>query len=251
VPRADCSKCLRLHGTDPPAGVFPCKASQTDEKGQAVCVFCADNLPCPLQIRRLAQSKAALRMLKAIDASSSIVEVNAAGTHAREPQEFRKRTSPNRSTPERAKLHVIAEKPKENQKMPTVTSPAPTSIAAAAERLCTRCKQNPLSYNNSTGICGECQRKLGGRVRPKKTNGHIARPHRGLQLERDVAKPSGAAKPKGADHRATPSVDGGAAPRDRIQSLAAGIESRVELLLAAVPVQEKTKMLAAWMAGTL
>src|ERR1700688_2056568 len=44
-------------------------------------------------------------------------------------------------------------------------------IRNPAARICSSCKKKPLSYNNATGICAQCQGRQGGRVRSKKTDG--------------------------------------------------------------------------------
>jgi hypothetical protein len=160
-------------------------------------------------------------------------------------------TQLNQSISPRTEVHIaaassaaspaIAQKPKEDQnQMSTVT---PKTLAAAA-RLCTHCKKNPLSYNNSTGICGECQRELGGRVRPKKTNGHVAQPHRGLQLERQAQPaPPEQTKPNGADN---------ARGNGDVRLLATTyVDARVNQILNLIPREDKARMLAAWLAGTL
>jgi hypothetical protein len=140
----------------------------------------------------------------------------------------------------------------EQSKMATVTSSAPTPTTSAA-RVCKTCKVKPLSFNNTTGICSECQQFAGGRVRPKKVNGQGAvQPlARGLQLARraEVAEPAAAsAKPNGADH---PDRDGNRAQPGENAEETTRVESRVDLLLAAIPREEKARMLCAWIAGTL
>jgi hypothetical protein len=44
----DCERCVTIHG--PNQG---CTASTTDAEGKAVCIFCADGSPCPVQYRIL------------------------------------------------------------------------------------------------------------------------------------------------------------------------------------------------------
>lgn len=131
--------------------------------------------------------------------------------------------------------------------MSTAITAASTKPAQAA-RVCTTCKKNPLSYNNSTGICGECQRELGGRIRPKKTNGHgSGAQHR---ERRAVRAAPHLVKPNGADHHDLAHGNGNVLPaEDRGLSPGTPAESRVDLLLAAVPVQDKVRMLSAWLAG--
>ena len=140
--------------------------------------------------------------------------------------------------------------------MSIVTGTAPTSPAPAV-RTCASCKTNPLSYNNTTGICAKCQKLSGGRIRSKRVNGHGAvRPFaRGLQLARraEVAEPAAVAKPGGADRQDGPARSNGAQPmEDRVRSFGrTDIESRVDLVLSAIPAAEKMKMLSAWLTGTL
>jgi hypothetical protein len=159
----------------------------------------------------------------------------------------------------------------EDRKMPvTVTSSAPTSTAPAV-RLCASCKKKPLSFNNTTGVCTKCQALAGGRVRirSKKVNGHTTvQPFaRGLQLARRAEVSEAAApeptKPTGADrHDAPRGIGSGAQPaEERSRSLGlARIEERVQLLLAAVPLdaliaaiprEDQAKFVSAWLVGTL
>jgi hypothetical protein len=46
--KVDCERCVTIHG--PGQG---CTASTTDAEGKAVCIFCADGSPCPVQYRIL------------------------------------------------------------------------------------------------------------------------------------------------------------------------------------------------------
>ena len=193
-----------------------------------------------MQLRRLAAAKATLGILQQV--------------RGRGPEHS---VSPRFAvTPK-----VVARKSQEDQKMSNVTSTASTSrtSTALAARVCSSCKNNPLSYNNTTGICGECQGRQGGRVRSKKTDGHegVQPFGRGLKLPtRQVAQPMATepAKPTASDHSDTPCVDGNRAQPGEgcVRSLEkVHIESRVDLLLAAVPYEAKAKMLSAWLSGTL
>jgi hypothetical protein len=44
----DCERCIPIHGTG-------CSASCRDAAGRAICVFCADEVPCPIQFQILKQ----------------------------------------------------------------------------------------------------------------------------------------------------------------------------------------------------
>ncbi len=157
----------------------------------------------------------------------------------------------------------------EDQKMAIVTSFAPTSTAPAVH-LCTSCKKKPLSFNNTTGVCTNCQALAGGRVRvrSKKVNGHTAvRPFaRGLQLARraEVAEPAAApepAKSNGGDRNHVSRGTGAQPAKEHSRSLGVTrIEERVQLLLAAVPLdaviaaiprEDQAKLISAWLAGAL
>jgi hypothetical protein len=112
-----------------------------------------------------------------------------------------------------------------------------TTSAAPVRIICTSCKKNKLSYNNASGVCGECQRSAAeaGRT-PGKTNGH-----NGVQLHRDRERQAT------APHLVKPNEHHESAPRLSPRAPA----ERVDLLLKALPVAEKVKMLSAWLAGTL
>jgi hypothetical protein len=124
-------------------------------------------------------------------------------------------------------------------KTETVTEAVPNSRVG---RICATpgCKRI-LALNNTSGLCGECRERQ-GRSHSKKTNGHGAH---GLQLARRrvVSESAAPAKSNGADSD-PPHLNGngvGTVP----------LESRVDLLLAAMPREDKAKMLMAWLAGTL
>jgi hypothetical protein len=104
-----------------------------------------------------------------------------------------------------------------------------TTSAAPVRIICTSCKKNPLSYNNRTGVCGECQRSAAeaGRT-PGKINGH-----NGAQLHRDRERQAAPHLVKSNEHRES-------APH-------LSPESRVDLLLKALPLAEKVKMLTDWL----
>src|SRR5579864_7292624 len=46
-----CEVCFPVHGGG-------CAASYRDEKGRAICVFCADGIPCPTQLKILKETRA-------------------------------------------------------------------------------------------------------------------------------------------------------------------------------------------------
>lgn len=115
----------------------------------------------------------------------------------------------------------------------TETIPAPTSktMSTPAARRCGTCHKNPLSYNNVSGICTNCQRQH-GRPRSK------ANEHNGAQ----PAHVNGKAKGNG---------NGAQPAEDRLFVLPRVVESkRVDLLLAVIPPEEKARMLTAWLAGS-
>jgi hypothetical protein len=49
---SSCEPCFRIHGEG-------CEASYRNEKGEQICVFCEDGIPCPLQLKILRQTRAA------------------------------------------------------------------------------------------------------------------------------------------------------------------------------------------------
>jgi hypothetical protein len=84
-------------------------------------------------------------------------------------------------------------------------------------------------------------------MRSKTTDGH-----NGVQPFGQMAEPMATEleKPTSADHSDTPYANGKRAQpaEDCIRSLV-HIQSRVDLLLAAVPYETKAKMLSAWLSG--
>lgn len=144
--------------------------------------------------------------------------------------------------------------------MTHVTSSAPKSrtSTAASARVCSSCRKNPLSYNNTTGICSECQERQGGRSRSKTTDEHNAAQPFLRDLKSPTRQVAGPMVPEpataGADQPDTPYANSKTSQpaEDCIRSLGTvHIESRVDLLLAAVPYEAKAKMLSAWLSGTL
>jgi hypothetical protein len=144
--------------------------------------------------------------------------------------------------------------------MTTATTSAASTTrtpTAPASRICATCKKNALSYNNITGICGECQRSAAGFI-PKKATGH-----NGMQPRREPQAPAphlvgqqGANRDDAAPRPPLPGstdADGNRAHAAEDRNLSPGTpaELRVDLLLAAVPLAEKAKMLCAWLHGTL
>ncbi len=215
-------------------------------------MFCADGLPCPMQLRRLAQTKAALRMLQQISPGSIS---RPAVTHAIVPSSQR--------VPAPARAQLIPRSQEDHMTATQSAQRSATSIASAARdktqavteavpdpragRICGTpgCK-HVLALNNTSGFCGECRERQ-GRSHSKKTNGH------GLQLTRrqgaEVAAPE-PAKPNGADHREPADVNGNREKATESHVGPVHVESRVDLLLAAIPSADKAKMLCAWLMGS-
>jgi hypothetical protein len=121
--------------------------------------------------------------------------------------------------------------------MPTTEKITPTPTIAPPARLCKTpdCKRT-LAYNNRTGICGDCL--------SKKTKG-ILLAKRGA-APRPAPRP---AKPNGVNHHDPVHGNGNGAPPDPMRLLVMPSPSRVDLLLQAIPLEDKTKMLEAWLAG--
>ena len=235
-----CEICQRIHHG-------ACSASYR-RNGKPVCVWCADGLPCPKQSEILnagdsARSRAAfilrqLRRPKLTDAEDQ------------KPPWPQMVSADELHEPDSRPLHVTSgnESPidqnlEEQNMSATEVTPVPTAktISAHAARLCTTCHKNPLSYNNTTNICGECQKKV-GRVRNSAKTSGGAKPHREVQ----------AARERHAKQRAAANSNGngqGAQTADGSLLLMPRLDSRVDLLLAAVPREDKAKMLSAWIAG--
>lgn len=119
--------------------------------------------------------------------------------------------------------------------MTTVIDPAPsskTTSTAPPARVCAKGCGKSLSYNNTTGICSDCQKP---RSHSKKTNGH-----NGTELHPEPfsnVKKMLAALPAGRNAEEAAN--------------ARRLESRVDILLAAVPQADKAKLLNAWLSGAL
>lgn len=192
-----------------------CPASYTRD-GKPICIWCADDLPCNVQ----------RAILKSGDSARQRAVFIIAQLRRPKLQEDQTQMSATATT------------------LQTETAPAPTSRAPRvshgpspikrAARLCATCGKNPLSYNNVSHKCTHCQRQHG---RHSKTNGHNgARPHRELEHK---AAPNGNGKPNGA-----------LPVEDPIRAVgSARIESRVDRLLAAVPIEDKARLLSAWLTG--
>jgi hypothetical protein len=230
-------RCLRIHGDS-----GTCLATETDDKGEAVCIFCSDSCPCPIQLRRLKATKATLRLL------GSCEDRSPAGSPAakRAPNYSiprAPRLTPNKTNGhnalQRAEVHIIAEKPKE-ENMSTVTVPPrcqrQSAPAGPAMKVCRQagCKRQ-LGPNNTCGFCREHR----SHTKNTSADGRGVQPHREPQAAPHLVLPNGADHHDREGNRAQPAEE------------TARIESRVDLLLAAIPREEKAKMLCAWMAGTL
>jgi hypothetical protein len=71
-----CEVCLPIHGPG-------CAPSYRDERGRAICVFCADGVPCPKQLQILKQRRAHKGLegeMNGSDKSKSIAVVSTPAT---------------------------------------------------------------------------------------------------------------------------------------------------------------------------
>jgi hypothetical protein len=224
-----------------------CPASHADQQGRPLCIFCEDGLSCPQQRKILASGD------NLHDRVAAIVKIRRPG------QDLERRQALNRSILRSTVAAGVTKSQSEEDQMntseiraavPSPTVPSSTSIARA--RICGTpgCKQT-LSYNNRNGVCGNCQAKKGKRSHSKKTNGHNGvQQVRALQAprERQAAPP---AKRNGAAHHPAHRNGNGAQRAEEPSRLLVmpNVDSRVDLLLAAVPREAKAKMLDAWLAG--
>ena len=117
----DCTRCVGIHG--PGLGCF---ASFTDAVGKAVCVFCADGVPCPVQQRIIALPRS--------ERSKWLIE------------RLKQRTKSQEDRMNGTK----------KGKFPVPASPATASSAATTKRTCkvVGCEAE-LAHNNTTGFCHE------------------------------------------------------------------------------------------------
>jgi hypothetical protein len=219
--RIDCVRCTAVHGPG-------CSASYKDASGAAICVFCADSLPCPISLRMLKQirspnhSVSQFAMMMQRDAIANIIAPGNGNGHSP------KRESEKHESQEEDRMSTNTEATATQGSKIAPLAPPPT-------RLCKSCGKNRLSRNNLIGICRACGDSQ-GRSHSKKTNGH-----------------NGAAD---HHHRDPAHSNGNGRPADRI-------ELRVDLLLNVVdektfdsmielvPREDKAKMLRAWLAGSL
>jgi hypothetical protein len=220
----DCARCLSIHGPG-------CPASHTNEDGTPICIFCLDSLPCAIQQRVMASGKTRRDRAKYIvtEARKHLSEIKRSHNEYNEQVQHDEQVQcPDRSIPPSA---VAVPESQEDQKMSTVTS----EITARPRAICSSegCK-NTLSYNNATGTCGNCRKHAS-----QKMNGHNgAQPH--LKRHAAPAKPNG----NGAAHHDSAVHSNG-------NGNGAHVESRVELLLAQIPREDKARLLLAYLAGTV
>jgi hypothetical protein len=257
----DCARCLKAHGPGCPAAVTV--------DGEAVCVFCLDGLACPVAMRILKQIRSPLHDPRKFAVAHS-KEVTAAAA-------ARKKSLSQEDQ------NVMA-----TVTAPTPTSATPTSatstaaLSSAAAGICKvqGCK-NQLGLNNMSGLCRDHRphTKVNGNGNGasstartcdvqgcKSTLGSnnlsgTCPAHRRLQAARAVKaeQPAALVKPNGHDPAHGNGNGNGA--EDRLKALGASrIEQRVQLLLGAVPldavievipIEDKHKMVSAWLAGTL
>lgn len=143
----------------------------------------------------------------------------------------------------------------EDLPMATEITPAPTSKPTsthAVPRLCGTCHKQPLSYNNVSNMCTGCQRQH-GRPRPN-GNGHNGgvRPHREPQAQPHKAAKNGADRDRDPVNGKAKGNGNGAQPaEDRLLGMPRVESSRLDILLAAIPREDKARMLTAWLAGSL
>lgn len=155
--------------------------------------------------------------------------------HKEQVQQIEQVQRPDRSIPA-----VAVPESQEDQKMSTVTTEVTRPSTARPLSICSECGKNKLSYNNGTGTCGNCRKHSS-----QKTNGHNgAHPRRELQAS--PKRKAAPAKPNG----------NGAVHHDSVvhsneNGNGAHVESRVELLLAQIPREDKTRLLLAYLAGTI
>lgn len=70
----DCERCFPVHGPG-------CPASYTDAEGKKICVFCADSVPCPAQVRwiRRIQKEKSMNSCKQQGCSAKLSHNNRSG----------------------------------------------------------------------------------------------------------------------------------------------------------------------------
>jgi len=123
-------------------------------------------------------------------------------------------------------------------------TPVPTSSKSTTAPPARICKTpgcgKILAYNNVTGVCGECLAKKTKGILDAKRAPAAAAPakHNGAR-HHDPAHSNG--KSNGNGNGATP---------DPMRLLVMTRDvSRIDLLIQAIPIEDKTKMLSAWIAG--
>jgi uncharacterized Zn finger protein (UPF0148 family) len=237
----DCARCLSIHGPG-------CPASHTNEDGTPICVWCEDKIPCAVQQRVMASGKNVKERAAYIETEArkhlseikrdhnDSVKMDARKVFFGESSSLESLQPPARSISPSA---VAVARGSQEDQMSTSTTASEITTATPLS-ICSECGKNKLSYNNGTGTCGTCRKHSS-----QKTNGHNgAHPRRELQAspkrKAAPAKPNG----NGAVHHDSVVHSNG-------NGNGAHVESRVELLLAQIPREDKAKLLAAYIAGTV
>jgi hypothetical protein len=249
----ECARCLRTHGPG-------CAASYTDEQGEPICVFCLDQVVCPIA-RRIAAVPRAKRsrwivtqIRKGKDlakeermtttslptpgaAPKSIVETSPAPRICSGPgckmilrpanrtgkcQKHRSHSKTNGA----AQLKIVPQ----NEKSRSSALLASPAAAATQTRVCKvpGCGRQ-LVWNNATGLCKDHHKP---HSRPHfKANGH----GNGAAVDRaNGLSPVAPGEPSIA-----PAANGHES----------AVEMRVNLVLASIPLEDKLALISGWLRG--
>jgi hypothetical protein len=251
----DCARCLRTHGPG-------CAASYTDEEGEPLCVFCLDQVVCPIA-RRIAAIPRAKRSRWIVNQrigdqikerkknlakeermmTTTTATVTDTKSSARAPETStvpricsepgcKATLRPANST---GKCQLHRSHSKANGAAQLTVVPRRSRAAAATSMQIRVCKVpgcgRELVWNNKTGNCKDHQETHG--QAHFKTNGH----GNGTAVDRaNGLSPVAPGEPSRA-----PAANG--------NGHESAVEARVNLVLAGIPLEDKVALITGWLRG--
>ena len=212
MPLLQCKRCLDLHGPG-------CAATHQTDAGDPTCVFCLDDLPCPIQRKR---------QRSAMDQKAETTETPAANTAANLAG----------SATSIAFVHRGRSSSSEQSESGVTTMKTPETDANIAPKICKRpgC-ENELSAANTCGLC-----RAHVRYRDR-GNGHAAASSSGVN--------GSAPKANGHAHAPGNGVIAKTNGHAAAESLSDFSSERVDHLIATLPPADRAKIAVAWLRGQL
>ena len=217
MPLLQCKRCLDLHGPG-------CAATHQTDAGDPTCVFCLDDLPCPIQRKR---------QRSAMDQKAETTETPAANTAANLAG----------SATSIAFVHRGRSSSSEQSESGVTTMKTPETDANIAPKICKRpgC-ETQLSSRNRVGLCPRHVRWTGTSEQPPNAgNGHAAAAANG-------SGPKANGHALKAPHEASPPANGTNGAAAVLPELAL---DRVDHLIASIPAADKARLAFAWLKGEL